>query len=162
MDKEANMKRGGYLKRKTGLARTPWGRKGRDFFNAKPVAVDGIQFDSMTEARRYGNLKLLQMAGEISGLVCHPKVVLIVGPPEIAWRLDFSYQEGGRTVLEDSKARPATDRELLLYKLFDLFGPGLLRITDATGKTKKTIMGRAGRAESGGQSKIAGDGASEA
>ena len=37
-------------------------------YNSRKVAVDGIAFDSVKEARRYKQLKLLQLAGEITDL----------------------------------------------------------------------------------------------
>ena len=37
-------------------------------YNARKVAVDGIAFDSVREARRYKELKLMQQAGKISDL----------------------------------------------------------------------------------------------
>jgi hypothetical protein len=40
----------------------------RSKFNNKRVAVDGIAFDSIRESKRYGELKLLAMAKQISGL----------------------------------------------------------------------------------------------
>ena len=38
--------------------------------------VDGITFDSLKEAKRYAELKLLERAGEITGLQLQPKFAL--------------------------------------------------------------------------------------
>ena len=34
-------------------------------FNAKPTTIDGVRYDSKKEARYGGELKMLQMAGEV-------------------------------------------------------------------------------------------------
>ena len=46
------------------------GRGGR--FAGKKVWIEGIKFDSETEAYRYLHLKMRQSAGEICGLTCQP------------------------------------------------------------------------------------------
>lgn len=38
-------------------------------YKNRKVTVDGIKFDSMKEARRYKELKLLERGGAITGLV---------------------------------------------------------------------------------------------
>lgn len=124
--------------------RTPLRRK-KGFWNpntvrAKPEAVDGIQFDSGAEAREYRMLKVMQQSGQIHGLVCHPKVVLIAGDakrglPELAYRPDFSFYEAGRLVYQDSKNRGIegngayTPREHIIFKLWIHFMSVPLRIT---------------------------------
>lgn len=47
-------------------------------YRAIPTVVDGIRFDSKREAARYGELKLLEKAGEISNLCLQPRFVLTV------------------------------------------------------------------------------------
>lgn len=37
-------------------------------YHNQPVTLDGLRFDSKRECRRYQELKLLEQAGEISGL----------------------------------------------------------------------------------------------
>ena len=46
-------------------------------YRAKKTFVDGIRFDSVREARRYKELKLLERAGEIKELRMQVKYVLI-------------------------------------------------------------------------------------
>lgn len=46
-------------------------------YHSKKAIVDGRTFDSIKEARRYAELKMLENAGEISGLECQVKFVLI-------------------------------------------------------------------------------------
>jgi len=81
-------------------------------YGAKPRVVDGVRFDSRAEARRYAELKLLEMAGEISGLAAHPRFVLQAAfrrgaelVRAIEYEADFQYQEtaSGATVVEDVK-----------------------------------------------------------
>lgn len=50
------------------------------------TTVDGIEFDSKAEARRYTELKLLKQAGEIKGFGIQPSFVL---PGGIRYRADF-------------------------------------------------------------------------
>lgn len=45
-------------------------------YRAVPTVVDGIRFASQKEARRYQELKLLERAGEIRGLVLQPRFPL--------------------------------------------------------------------------------------
>lgn len=42
-------------------------------YNAKKTIIDGIEFDSRTEAKRYGELKILERGGIISGLTLQPR-----------------------------------------------------------------------------------------
>lgn len=94
--------------------------KKRNKFNAVKVKIDGIQFDSKAEAKRYGELKLLQKAGEISHLACHIPFQLIVNGHEIAWyTADFAYFGPNGQVVEDVKS-PATAQKRdfrLIWKL---------------------------------------------
>lgn len=76
-----------------------------------PVVVDGIRFSSKAEARHYGDLKLLERAGEISSLECQPRFPLTVNGQLFAtYVADFGYQEktpaGPRHVVVDVKSPP--------------------------------------------------------
>jgi hypothetical protein len=81
-------------------------------YGNKKVVIDGIEFDSKKEARRYRELKLLEKAGEIKDLQMQVKYILIpaqrepdtVGvrggikkgkhiEKECAYVADFVYQE---------------------------------------------------------------------
>lgn len=44
---------------------------GNKYF-AKRTTIDGITFDSKTEAKRYGELKLLEKLGKINNIEIHP------------------------------------------------------------------------------------------
>ena len=46
-------------------------------YSNRKTVVDGISFDSMKEARRYSELKLLERGGEIKDLKLQPKYTLL-------------------------------------------------------------------------------------
>ena len=96
--------------------------------------VDGIKFDSIREAERYQELKLLEEAGEISHLELQPIVVLqdkfiYQGRMirAITYRADFAYFDRAvnRGVIEDVKGTE-TDvfkikKKMFLKKYGDLY-----------------------------------------
>lgn len=77
-------------------------------YNARKVKIDGYTFDSQREAQRYGELKLMEKAGEIRALVVHPSINL---QPDfmyqgkrirgIVYELDFYYVRECNGVLID-------------------------------------------------------------
>jgi hypothetical protein len=77
--------------------------RGSKYRNRKTV-VDGIVFASAKEARRYGELLLLQRAGEISDLWLQPRFPLVVNGIKICtYVADFAFKDKGVKVVEDSK-----------------------------------------------------------
>jgi len=80
-------------------------------YGNKKTTVDGITFDSKREAARYGQLILLEKAGQIEGLVLQPKFTLIEsqrnadGKAErpVVYVGDFLYCENGNWIVEDVK-----------------------------------------------------------
>lgn len=85
-------------------------------FNNIPTEVDGIAFASKKEARRYGELRLLEKAGAIRLLKVHPAFPLDVnGHPICRYVGDFQYVENGVEVVEDVKS-PIT-RKHPVYRL---------------------------------------------
>lgn len=76
------------------------------------LVVDGLKFDSIKEATRFKQLKLLARNGYIEDLQCQvpfmliPKQVNADGKTEICVRYvaDFVYVEKGATVVEDVKS----------------------------------------------------------
>jgi hypothetical protein len=67
------------------------GRKPTKYGNRR-VEVDGIWFDSQAEARRYGELLLLQRAGQITDLQVHPRLAFeIEGDTMFVYMPDFEY-----------------------------------------------------------------------
>lgn len=83
-----------------------------------------MHFDSKREARRYMDLWLMQRAGEISGLRTQVKYELIpkqvhkdgMKEKSIEYVADFVYEQGGETVVEDSKGLRDTGNAS--YRLF--------------------------------------------
>jgi len=78
-------------------------------YHAIPTTIDGIRFDSKREAERFQELTLLQKAGEIGGLVCHPHFVVWEGKDKqgkvqhVDYKGDFQYEENCHVVVEDVK-----------------------------------------------------------
>ena len=113
----------------------------RNKYQAIKTCVNGIEFDSRKEARRYQELLLLQRAGEIQNLELQKKYVLIpalyetyerIGKKgqklkdgkkllekECSYIADFVYEENGEEVVEDTKGIKTKDyiikRKLMLY-----------------------------------------------
>ena len=81
-------------------------------YGAQRTEVDGITFASKKEARRYGELKLLERAGEIRNLELQPRFPLRVGDVLVCTYVgDFAYctrplpgaLNVGEFVVEDAK-----------------------------------------------------------
>ena len=73
------------------------------------VSLDGYNFASKAEARRYGELKLMLRAKEIWELVIHPQIPLVVCDVKIGtYVADFSYYNthNGEKIIEDVKSPP--------------------------------------------------------
>lgn len=105
------------------------------------TCVNGIEFDSRKEARRYQELLLLERAGVIQNLRLQEKFLLIPSQyefyerygakgqelkpgrklieKECAYVADFVYEENGKTIVEDTKGFKTKDyiikRKLMLY-----------------------------------------------
>lgn len=85
--------------------------KRRSKYNADKTTVDGITFASKAEAKRYGELRLLERAGEIATLVLQPTYWLSVHSGEGKfvkigeYRADFEYwdKRTKQRVTEDTK-----------------------------------------------------------
>ena len=82
-------------------------------YRNKPTEVDGIMFDSKKEARRWGELKLLEKAGGISKIKRQPEYHLSVNGVMICkYSADFEYYDHKwcperKLIVEDVKS-PAT------------------------------------------------------
>ncbi len=99
-------------------------------YKAKKCIIDGITFDSKKEAKRYGELKLLEAEGIISDLELQVSFELIpsqridgrVVERPCVYKADFAYYHDGEYVVEDVKSnkriiRPEyiIKRKLMLY-----------------------------------------------
>ena len=104
-------------------------------YKNKKTQIDMYIFDSVKEARRYKELKLLEQAGEISNLELQPHFLLQESFKKngktyrkIEYIADFKYIENGKTKVEDVKG-VQTDVFKLKHKLFEKKYPELeLRI----------------------------------
>lgn len=110
------------------------------------VELSGIKFDSLKEARRYSELKLLERAGEIKDLQLQKKFILVPAQyqrtseqykkgrkkgqykeklveKELAYKADFVYTDNrtGETIVEDVKGFKTKEyrikKKLMLYLL---------------------------------------------
>lgn len=81
-------------------------------YGNRKTVVDGITFASAKEARRAGELKLMQRAGEITDLELQPRFKLEVnGQLVTTYTADFRYRtKAGAVVIEEVKS-PATAKE---------------------------------------------------
>lgn len=92
-------------------------------YGAKPCEVDGIKFASKAEAKRYGELKLLERAGQIRDLKVHVEYPLIVNGEKVGrYTCDSEYVEGDVLVTEDVKGRAARDWPLRKRLFAALYG----------------------------------------
>jgi hypothetical protein len=95
-------------------------------YGAKSVVLDGHRFPSKAEAKRYGELKLLQKAGEITGLELQPKFPLVLpngaeilirsdrypNGRKAVYRADFAYFTPARRVVEEVKGMDTMESRL--------------------------------------------------
>lgn len=82
--------------------------KKREKYGSLTAEVDGHKFHSRKEAKRFGQLTILQLAGEISDLELQPEFQISMGPKKIAkYFADFRYRyvKDGRQVIEDVKSK---------------------------------------------------------
>ena len=85
----------------------------------------GRRFDSKMERTRGEQLALMQRAGEISDLQFQVQTHLTRA--RIGYKVDFVYQEQGKTVYEEAKGFE-TDVWRIKRRLWKWYGPGLLRV----------------------------------
>lgn len=90
-------------------------------YGAKKTEVDGITFDSKSEAKRYQELKLLERGGAIQNLSLQPRFLLQEGFYDewedkkvraIEYVADFQYDENGITIVEDVKGMKTSDYKI--------------------------------------------------
>lgn len=88
-------------------------------YKNKTIECDGLKFDSVKEARRYRELKILERAGEIKELQTQYAFVLAESvrfsndprkKPALRYVADFVYIKNGCQVVEDVKSA-ATRKE---------------------------------------------------
>jgi hypothetical protein len=106
----------------------------RSKYGAKKTVVDGITFDSMAEAARYGALKIVQAAGLISELRLQVRYDITVNGRKVCrYVADFVYIENGKEVVEDVKGMKTPVYNLKKKLMEAVFGVVILE----TGLRKK-------------------------
>ena len=96
-------------------------RRPQSKFNNERVVTEDGAFDSKKEHRRWCELKLLQLAGEIRNLKHHQVFKFEHNGVSIgSYEADFTYFQGNEFVVEDSKG-VRTDVYLLKRKLMLAF-----------------------------------------
>ena len=106
-----------------------WQNKTYNKYGNKKVKVDGHTFDSMREANRYRELKLMERAGAIKDLELQPKFELIPTIRteretlyKVSYYADFRYidTKTGGVVVEDVKGYKTKEyvlkKKMLLHK----------------------------------------------
>lgn len=90
-------------------------------YHAKKTTIDGIEFDSAKEAKRYAKLRDMERAGKIQGLRLQVPFELVpsfecdgVKYRGMKYVADFVYYRDGKQVVEDTKG--AKTREYLMKK----------------------------------------------
>lgn len=90
--------------------------------NIKTITSDGITHDSIKEANRWCELKLLEKAGKIRLLQRQVKFELIPkqdGERAVVYVADFTYTEDNKFVVEDVKGKRTKEyiikRKLMLW-----------------------------------------------
>lgn len=92
-------------------------------FGAIKTTIDGIKFDSMREARRWGELRLMERAGEIRNLRRQVRIPMegrdgpILTPTgrHAVYVADFVYEDrrlNWAEVIEDAKGHPTPEFRL--------------------------------------------------
>lgn len=109
------------------------GEKSSGRVNHTKVRVGDLEFDSIAEHDRYLELRVMEKAGMISDLECHPSYEILpkqetpAGKPNfrpVVYTPDFRYKRDGKEIVEEVKSeytRHEKDyvirRKLILYTL---------------------------------------------
>lgn len=88
-------------------------------YNARKTVVDGIEFDSAKEAKRYAKLRALEDAGKVQGLRLQVPFELVpsfecdgVKYRGMKYVADFVYYRDGKVVVEDCKGVKTAEYKL--------------------------------------------------
>ena len=93
-------------------------------YKNKTIECDGLKFDSIKEARRYRELKILERTGEIKELQTQFAFVLAESvkfknerrrKPAVKYVADFVYIKDGERIVEDVKSEMT--KKLDVYRL---------------------------------------------
>ena len=84
-------------------------------YRNKPTTLGGHRFASRAEAKRYGELLLLERVGAITDIVVQPRFPLVINDVRVGTYIgDFAYHRNNNLVVEDVKSAPTKTQ---LYKL---------------------------------------------
>lgn len=87
------------------------------------TTVDGITFASKHEANRYAELKIEQLAGEITDLELQKPFSLDVNAVHICdYVADFVYRRGGHLIVEDAKGKRTDLYKIKRALMFAIYG----------------------------------------
>ena len=105
-------------------------------YRSQKITVDGITFDSVKEANRWQELRILERAGEIRDL--QRQVPFVVIPTqrdengkliekEVRYVADFTYIEKGKLTrtVEDVKSEATRTREYIIKRKLMLYRNGI-------------------------------------
>ena len=97
-------------------------------YNNKKTIVDNITFHSKKEAKRYGELKLLEKSGEIFYLKLQERYALNIGQVKICTYVsDFTYiDKNGLKVVEDTKGMRTQVYKLKAKLMLAIYGITIL------------------------------------
>ena len=110
-------------------------------YHNKKVTLNGIEFHSRKEARRYNELLLLERAGAIQGLERQVAFELIPAQYEEVYTGEY-YKRGSR-MGEPKKKRICTEKAVTYYADFVYFEGGEKIVEDTKGfKTPEYIIKR--------------------
>ena len=105
-------------------------------YGNRKIVIDGIQFDSLKEAQRWAELRLLERAGEIYDLQRQVPFIVIpvqkdengkVIERECKYIADFTYKPKGslKRVVEDVKSPATRTKEYRIKKKLMLYRNGI-------------------------------------
>lgn len=98
-------------------------------YSAQKTVVDGIVFASKKEAKRYGELRLMQRAGLIRNLELQPKFPIIIkGTKCFTYIADFAYFDDHNRVIEDVKGMKTAMYRLKRKCVIAMYGVKILEI----------------------------------
>lgn len=98
---------------------------GRSKYGNVKTTVGGITFHSKAEGKRYGELLLMEKAGQARAIELQPEYPCVVNGKKVCvYKADFAYERDGLVVVEDVKG-VRTEGFVLKKKLVEALYPGV-------------------------------------
>lgn len=112
------------------------GPRKKNKYGARKTVVDGITFDSLGEAKRYGQLSNMQRAGMITGLTTHPVFKIEVNGLKIcSYIADFMYEtSAGERIIEDFKGFRTKEFIIKKRMMAAILGINVVEVTEMRGR----------------------------